>query len=321
MNVGKRKHNCRPLNGILLIDKPRDMTSNHALQRAKRMMQACKAGHTGSLDPIATGLLPLCFGEATKVSQFMLDADKHYWVRIRLGEETATYDCEGDVIARKPVTVTPRQLETALKSFTGPISQVPPMYSAIKQDGQALYKLARAGVEVERKPRDVTIHALDLVEFDGQDLELDIVCTKGTYIRSIAHDLGQLLGCGGHVTELRRLGVGEFRIDEALTMEQVEALETEQACQERLLPVDEALLDLPDVTLSSLATHYLLQGQPVSTRHGLEPGLVRLYSEENTFLGIGEIQDDGRVAPKRLMCGDPTVVSGNEVVSKSVRKA
>lgn len=300
--MGKRKRNCRPLNGILLMDKPRGMTSNQALQKAKRIMQACKAGHTGSLDPIATGLLPLCFGEATKVSQFMLEADKQYWVRIKLGEATTTYDSEGEITKSGPVNFSQRQIEKNLKTFLGQIDQVPPMYSAIKQGGQPLYKLAREGIEVERKTRQITVHHIDLLEFSGEFIDLDILCSKGTYIRSIAHDLGQLLGCGAHIVELRRLGVGDFKIDEALSLEQIEAFESIEDCQDSLLPVDEALLGLPDVTLSSLATHYLLQGQAVSAKHGQEPGLVRLYTDENSFLGMGEILDDGRVAPKRLMC-------------------
>jgi tRNA pseudouridine55 synthase len=300
--MAKRKKNCRELNGILLIDKPHGMTSNQVLQRVKRIMQACKAGHTGSLDPIATGLLPLCFGEATKVSQFMLDADKQYWVRIKLGEETTTYDVEGEVVAEAPVNVDRRQIEKALKSFTGKISQLPPMYSAVKQGGQALYKLAREGKEVERKPREVTVYRIDLLDFDGEFVELEILCSKGTYVRTIAHDLGKMLGCGGHVVELRRLGVGDFKIDEAVPLEEIEDLQSPAEGEQYLLPVDEALLGLPDVTLTSLATHYLLQGQPVTARHGQEPGLVRLYNEENAFLGMGEVLDDGRVAPKRLMC-------------------
>ncbi|MGW8247697.1 MAG: tRNA pseudouridine(55) synthase TruB [Acidiferrobacterales bacterium] len=300
--MAKRKKNCRELNGILLIDKPHGMTSNQVLQRAKRILQACKAGHTGSLDPIATGLLPLCFGEATKVSQFMLDADKQYWVRIKLGEETTTYDVEGEVVAKIPVNVDRRQIEKALKSFTGPISQLPPMYSAVKQGGQALYKLAREGKEVERKPREVTVYRIDLLDFDGEYIELEILCSKGTYVRTIAHDLGKMLGCGAHVVELRRLGVGDFEIEEAVSLEEIEDLHSPEECEQFLLPVDEALQGLPDVTLTSLATHYLLQGQPVTARHGQEPGLVRLYSEENAFLGMGEVLDDGRVAPKRLMC-------------------
>ena len=307
--MAKRKKNCRELNGILLIDKPHGMTSNQVLQRVKRIFQACKAGHTGSLDPIATGLLPLCFGEATKVSQFMLDADKQYWVRIKLGEATTTYDIEGEVVFSSVVNVDRRQIEKALKSFTGTISQLPPMYSAVKQGGQALYKLAREGKEVERNPREVTVYRIDLLDFDGEYLELEILCSKGTYVRSIAHDLGQELGCGAHVVELRRLGVGDFRIDEAVDLEDIEDLQSPEEVERLLLPVDEALLGLPDVTLTSLATHYLLQGQPVTARHGQEPGLVRLYNEENAFLGMGEVLDDGRVAPKRLMCvgGQPGV--------------
>ena len=300
--MAKRKKNCRELNGILLIDKPHGMTSNQVLQRAKRILQACKAGHTGSLDPIATGLLPLCFGEATKVSQFMLDADKQYWVRIKLGESTTTYDIEGEVVSTGAVNVDRRQIEKALKSFTGTISQLPPMYSAVKQGGQALYKLAREGKEVERNPREVTVYRIDILDFDGEYLELEILCSKGTYVRTIAHDLGQVLGCGAHVVELRRLGVGDFRIDEAVDLEDIEELQSPDEIERFLLPVDEALLGLPDVTLTSLATHYLLQGQPVTARHGQEPGLVRLYSDENAFLGMGEVLDDGRVAPKRLMC-------------------
>jgi len=300
--MAKRKKNCRELNGILLIDKPHGMTSNQVLQKAKRILQACKAGHTGSLDPIATGLLPLCFGEATKVSQFMLDADKQYWVRIKLGEATTTYDIEGEVVSTSTVDVDRQQIEKALQSFTGTISQLPPMYSAVKQNGQALYKLAREGKEVERSPREVTVYRIDLLDFDGEYLELEILCSKGTYVRTIAHDLGQVLGCGAHVVELRRLGVGDFRIDEAVALEDVEELQSPEEVEQLLFPVDEALLGLPDVTLTSLATHYLLQGQPVTARHGQEPGLVRLYNEENAFLGMGEVLDDGRVAPKRLMC-------------------
>lgn len=300
--MARRKKNCRELNGILLIDKPHGMTSNQVLQQVKRTLQACKAGHTGSLDPIATGLLPLCFGEATKVSQFMLDADKLYWVRIKLGEETTTYDIEGEVVNTAPVNVDRRQVEKALKSFTGTISQLPPMYSAVKQGGQALYKLAREGKEVERKPREVTVYRIDLLNFDRETIELEILCSKGTYVRTIAHDLGQMLGCGAHVVELRRLGVGDFGIEEAVSMEEIEDLQSLEDCEQLLLPVDEALQGLPDVTLTSLATHYLLQGQPVTARHGQEPGLVRLYNENNAFLGMGEVLDDGRVAPKRLMC-------------------
>ncbi len=296
----RRKRDCRDVSGILLIDKPVGMSSNQALQQAKRMYRACKAGHTGSLDPIATGLLPLCFGEATKVSQFMLDADKHYLVSIRLGIETDTYDTEGKVVAEQPVDVSRRQLERALKGFVGEIEQIPPMYSAIKQQGQALYHLARQGVTVERAPRRVTMYRIQLLEFDGETAEVEIECSKGSYIRSLAHDLGQLLGCGGHVSALRRLGVGPFDIAEAVTPEALEGMD-EATRDRQLLPVDRALPDLPEVRISRLATPYLLQGQPVSARLNEAPGPVRLYAEDGLFLGVGEVLDDGRVAPKRLM--------------------
>ncbi len=303
----RKRKNCRNLNGILLLDKPAGYTSNQALQKVKRVYGACKAGHTGSLDPIATGLLPLCFGEATKVSQFMLDSDKRYRARIQLGVETRTYDSEGDVVATRKVDVGKRDIERELKKFMGEIEQVPPMYSAVKIDGEALYKLARKGVEVERQPRAVTIHELKLEAFEGDFIELDMTCTKGTYVRTLAHDLGQNLGCGAHVTGLRRLQVGDFDVEEATTLETLEALPPEER-DALLLPVDEALQDLPDVSLTSLATHYLVQGQPVSVQHGHAPGWVRLYEEGERFLGMGEVLDDGRVAPKRLMLKASQVV-------------
>ncbi len=303
----RRRNNCRGLNGILLLDKPAGYTSNQALQQVKRLYGACKAGHTGSLDPIATGLLPLCFGEATKVSQFMLDSDKRYWTRIQLGVETRTYDSEGEVVATRPVDVSKRDVNRELKKFMGEIEQLPPMYSAVKYGGESLYKLARKGIEIERQPRTVTIHSLQLEAFDGEFIELDMSCTKGTYVRTVAHDLGQNLGCGAHVVGLRRLQVGDFRIEEAVTLEVLEAMSSEER-DAQLLPVDEALQDLPEVSLTSLATHYLVQGQVVSAQHGHSPGWVRLYEEGERFLGMGEVLDDGRVAPKRLMLNAHQVV-------------
>jgi tRNA pseudouridine55 synthase len=295
-----RRH-CLPLDGVLLLDKSAGMTSNQALQAAKRLLNACKAGHTGSLDPIATGLLPLCFGEATKLSQFLLDADKRYRVTLRLGVSTTTYDSEGEVLQRRPVSVTRREVELALRPFSGDIEQVPPMYSAIKRDGQALYKLARAGIEVEREPRRVRIAELQLRAFDGDELELEIACSKGTYIRSLAHDLGEALGCGAHVVQLRRLATGGLGLDRAVGLAQLEALPTPEARAAYLQPMDTIIDGIPDVHLTSLAAHYLRQGQAVSARHGLAPGWVRLYDEGDRFLGMGEVQEDGRVAPRRLM--------------------
>lgn len=299
--MAKRRRNCVPIDGILLLDKPRGMTSNQALQCAKRLYRACKAGHTGSLDPIATGLLPLCFGEATKISQFLLDADKRYWTVFELGVETETYDTEGEVVAVRPVQASRRQVEAALKAFTGEIQQLPPMYSAVKVEGKALYKLARQGIQVERQPRQVVVHQIRVLGWPADNrLELEIACSKGTYVRALAHDLGQVLGCGAHMAELRRLGVGDLDLARAVSLEALEALASPAEREALLIPVDQALSGLPEVRLTAMATHYLLQGQPVSVRHTHPPGWVRLYARDGRFLGMGEVLDDGRVAPKRL---------------------
>jgi len=296
-----RRRSCIPVDGVLLLDKPRGFTSNQALQIAKRLLNACKAGHTGSLDPIATGLLPLCFGEATKLSQFLLDADKRYTATFRLGQTTTTYDGEGEVVSESAVDVSRKEIEQAIRGFTGEIEQVPPMYSAIKQGGQALYKLARAGVEVERAPRTVTIHEFRLLAQREKEIDVEIACSKGTYIRTLAHDLGQRLGCGAHVTGLRRLAVGGLNIEDAVGLDELEALADPAARCARLKPVDAMLADIPVVQLTALAAHYLRQGQPVSSRHPHREGWVRLYDETEHFLGVGEILDDGRVAPRRLL--------------------
>lgn len=297
--MARKKRNCNKINGILLLDKPRGLTSNKALQAVKHLYGACKVGHTGSLDPLATGLLPLCFGEATKMSQFLLDADKHYWVVVKLGEETTTFDTEGEVTSTKSVNVTQRALDRALQSFVGDIEQIPPMYSAVKIDGQPLYKLARKGVTVERAPRPVTIHEISGLKWQSEDeIEMEIRCTKGTYIRTLAHDLGQLLGCGAHVQELRRLGVGGLDLRDAFTMAYLEQSDDLNAL---IMPLAESLQHYPGITLTTLATHYLLQGQPVSVRHDCQPGWVRLHDQDALFLGMGIVLDDGRVAPKRLV--------------------
>ena len=301
------RRDCFPVSGVLLLDKAVGLTSNQALQTVKRLLNACKAGHTGSLDPIATGLLPLCFGEATKLTQFLIDADKRYWTVFRLGVSTATYDSEGAVTATRPVTATRRDVEGELQGFRGEIEQVPPMYSAIKHEGEALYKLARAGVEIERAPRPVTIYEIRLLDFQGDLLTLEIACSKGTYIRSLAHDLGERLGCGAHVVQLRRLAVGEARVEQAVTLERLQALPTPQERIALLQPVDSVLGAVPDVHLTSLAAHYLKQGQTVTARHDRSAGWVRLYEGESRFLGMGEVLDDGRVAPRRLLAlgGNP----------------
>jgi tRNA pseudouridine55 synthase len=286
---------------VLLFDKPVGLTSNQALQTVKRLLNACKAGHTGSLDPIATGLLPLFFGEATKLTQFLLNADKRYWTVFKLGVSTTTFDSEGEVTATRPVTVGLRDIEKALLRFQGEIEQIPPMYSAIKHNGEALYKLARAGVEVEREPRPVTVHEIKTLGFQDDLLTLEIACSKGTYIRTLAHDLGEILGCGAHVVQLRRLTSGDVSIDKAVTLDQLEALASPAERAQLLQPVDSVLHAVPDVHLTSLAAHYLKQGQSVSARHGLAPGWVRLYEGDSRFLGMGQVLDDGQVAPRRLL--------------------
>jgi tRNA pseudouridine55 synthase len=301
----KRRGACRPVDGVLLLDKPHGLTSNQALQSAKRLLEACKAGHTGSLDPLASGLLPLCFGEATKLSQFLLDADKRYLAVFRLGVTTDTYDGEGQVLQTRPVAVTRSSLERMLHAFRGDIEQVPPMYSALKRNGRPLYELAREGIEVERAPRRVTIREIALRELSGDRAVLEIACSKGTYIRSLAYDVGERLGCGAHVAELRRVGVGELTLNRAVTLAELDGMGDPVARAERLIPADQLLTAVPDIRLTALATHYLQQGQSVSVRHTHTPGWVRLYDPDNRFLGMGQVLDDGRVAPRRLVAQKP----------------
>ncbi len=303
-----RRRRGRAISGILLLDKPRGFSSNQALQRAKRLYSAAKAGHTGSLDPLATGVLPLCFGEATKFSQYLLDADKSYDATVRLGAATDTGDSEGEVLdERDASSLVAADVETALARFRGEISQLPPMYSAIKRDGQPLYKLARAGIEVEREPRRVLISSLELLEFRAgpqPEVDLRIACSKGTYIRSIAMDLGEALNVGGHVTQLRRTKVGPFQLDECVSLEALEALHErgEQAAMDQLLkPTDEALAHFPLLRLPESSGFYLRRGQPVLVPNAPCDGMVRVALETGEFLGLGEILDDGRVAPRRLV--------------------
>ena len=289
------------LSGLLLLDKPHGVTSNEALQEAKRLLNARKAGHTGSLDPIATGLLPLCFGSATKLSGFFLGADKTYWTRIRLGERTATGDSEGDVVEKKPVTVSQDDIEKALLNFQGEFLQTPPMYSAVKMNGTPLYKLARQGIEVERSPRTVVVYTMELKSFDGLDLELELKCSRGFYVRGLAHDLGNLLKCGGHVVALRRLVVADLKIEDAVKLAELTVVPDLAVRQKILTPIDGGLSHLPEVRLSADAAFYLCRGQAVRA-HGLpNEGQVRLYAKEAGFLGIGMVTDDGRVTPRRLI--------------------
>ena len=288
------------VDGMLLLDKPAGMSSNAALQIAKRLLNAQKAGHTGSLDPIATGLLPLCFGKATKVSEMFLNFDKTYEVTLKLGFKTDTGDKEGTVIESSPVRPSRDDVETALEPYHGEILQVPPMYSALKRNGQPLYKLARQGIEVEREPRKVTIYNIELVSLDGDTLKLHVSCSKGFYIRSLAMDLGDDLGCGAYVEELRRDSVGEFSIENAITLEQLEASGIGQDRQRLLISAYHALQHLPKVDLPENTVAFFCNGQAVQVVCQIHTGLARLYSPNDRFLGLGVLTPDGRVAPKKL---------------------
>ena len=308
--MGRRRRLGRDIDGILLLDKPLNLTSNEALQRVKRLFQANKAGHTGSLDPLATGLLPVCLGGATKFSTYLLDADKRYRVRVRLGVTTTTADAEGEVLETRPVEgLDEARVRAVLDCFRGPIDQLPPMYSAVKHQGERLYKLARQGIEVERQTRTVTIHALDLLDLALPELELDVHCSKGTYVRTLAEDIGAMLGCGGHVIALRRTGVGPYVQPESrfVTLGELEAIvmADEEGAYPKLdallLPLESALDHWPAVRLTADAAFYLRQGQAVLVPQAPTEGLVRLYDPSLHFLGVGCILDDGKVQPKRLL--------------------
>lgn len=312
----KRKPHERDVHGILLLDKPGGITSNDALQRIKRIYRAARAGHTGSLDKPATGMLPLCLGEATKISAYLLDADKTYLAVARLGAVTSTADASGEILTTAAVPELKRdELVQVIARFVGDIEQVPPMYSALKVDGQRLYKLAYQGVEIERKSRPVTIFAIDLMDFEPDTLTLRVHCSKGTYIRTLVEDIGHALGCGAHVSSLRRLSTDPFREDQMVSLNDVEALvsglnpvaqDSENlagldSLDRLLVPIDSALLHLAEVTLTEDAAYYLCQGQAVTASPAPRQGIVRIYDHQRVFIGIGEIKDDGRVAPKRLM--------------------
>ncbi|MCG7983000.1 MAG: tRNA pseudouridine(55) synthase TruB [Candidatus Thiodiazotropha lotti] len=303
--MGRRRNRGRNINGVLLLDKPQGMTSNKALQEVKFLYKAAKAGHTGSLDPLATGLLPICFGEATKLSAFLLDADKRYLVKVKLGETTTTADAEGDVVETSdPSGVTEAALRETMAEFLGEQQQLPPMYSAIKHNGERLYKLARQGIEVEREPRTIHIHGIDLLSFDLPEFEMDVRCSKGTYVRTLAEDIGKRLGCGAYVSGLRRTGVGPYDDQSMLTLEQVQEAFGEKRFAEMdewMLPLESALADWPEVALSADAAFYMKQGQPILVPNAPTSGWVRLYANKTDFIGVGQILDDGRVAPKRLM--------------------
>lgn len=302
----------RAVNGILILDKPAGQSSNRSLQIAKRMFFAQKAGHTGSLDPLATGVLPICFGEATKFSQFLLDSDKSYRSTFVLGVTTASGDADGEILESKDASfVSESDVSTALESFSGEIEQVPSMFSALKHKGQPLYKLARQGLEVERKSRRVTVFEIFLEDFrpatsndSHPEVDVFIHCSKGTYVRSIAEDLGELLGCGAHVKMLRRVQAGPFTESMSVSLTDLESLQQNDefsSLDGLLKPADTAVKHLPEVELDTSSAFYMLQGQAVLIPNAPTEGLVRMYAEPDKFIGIGEVLDDGRIGPKRLV--------------------
>jgi len=300
-----RKRRGRAVHGIVLLDKPVGLSSNAALQIVKRLFNAQKAGHTGSLDPLATGVLPICLGEATKITSYLLDSDKKYEGTAQLGVRTNTADAEGDVLETRPVPVlSENTIEMALESFRGEISQIPPMHSALKLNGKPLYELARQGIEVERTPRNVNIYELQKRGFENDQLSLFVHCSKGTYIRTLVEDLGEVLECGAHLSGLRRVAAGPFDIAQSVTLDKLKALAEDgiEQLDSCLLPMQKALTEWPEINLSANSTYYVRQGQPVLVPKAPTNGWVRLMTENtDEFIGIGQILDDGRVAPKRLV--------------------
>ncbi len=310
--MGRRPKWGRPIDGVLLLDKDQGMTSNDALQKAKRLYFANKAGHTGSLDPLATGVLPICFGESTKFSQFLLDADKRYESTFRLGMTTDTSDADGETLTEIDArSVTREQVETALEQFRGDITQIPSMYSALKHNGQPLYKLARQGIEVERQPRSVTVYELKLLDFrpgHAAEVDVEVHCSKGTYIRSIAEDLGHELGCGAHVKHLHRTEAGPFMIEDCFSLEELEQERGEELAEvldQHLLAVDAPISHWPEIELPNESAFYFSQGNPVMDARAFTLGdvgdMVRVFGDNDQFLGVGELDNDGNIAPKRLV--------------------
>lgn len=287
------------INGVLLLNKPVGLTSNTALQKAKRLLNAQKAGHTGTLDPFADGLLPLCYGEATKFSHYLLDADKTYHAVMQLGTTTTTGDPEGEVMQTSPVTVSCEDIRTAMAAFIGEIEQIPPMHSALKHQGRPLYEYARAGIVIDRPPRRITIHTLDLIDCTLPQVRFSVRCSSGTYIRTLAQDIGAKLGCGAHLTELTRTESGTFRLTAAYTLEQLDATDPE-ARVASLLPSDCLLRHLPEVQLDHTARVALCQGRSFASQFVPAP-LIRVYDLQHRFLGLARVDPDGVIAPHRLI--------------------
>lgn len=300
--MSRRRARGRPITGVLPVDKPVGVGSNELLQRVKRLFDARKAGHTGSLDRLASGVLPICFGEATKLSGFLLDADKAYLTRLRLGIRTNTADAEGEIIDERPVPVLDEAaVEQVLARFRGPIEQIPPMHSAVKVNGQRLYKLAHRGETIERQPRPVTIHELRFEGLGEGTLDLFVRCSKGTYIRTLGEDIGEALGCGASVLTLHRTAAGPFLEADAVTPEQIEAAAAAGTTDDLLLAPELALPAWPALTVNGDMAYYLGRGQPVMVPKAPSSGSVKLFGPGEQFLGVGAINDEGMVAPKRLL--------------------
>ncbi|MDZ7279633.1 tRNA pseudouridine(55) synthase TruB [Pantoea eucrina] len=313
--MSRPRRRGRDVHGVFLLDKQQGASSNDVLQKVKRLFNANKAGHTGALDPLATGMLPICLGEATKFSQFLLDADKRYRVIARLGERTDTSDADGNVIETRPIAFDQAMLDEALAQFRGDIMQVPTMFSALKYQGRKLYEYAREGITVPREARPVTVYELQFIRWEGNELELEIHVSKGTYIRTIIDDLGEKLGCGAHVIMLRRLQVARYPVARMLTLEQLQAIAAEANAAETadytaldtlLLPMDSPAEAFPVVNLLPAVAAYFKQGMPVQVANAPEEGLVRVTEgEAHKFIGMAEIAADGRVAPRRLVVEFP----------------
>ena len=292
----------RDIDGVFLLDKPQGMSSNDIMQKVKRVFQANKAGHTGALDPLATGMLPICLGEATKFSQFLLDADKRYVVTAKLGERTDTSDAEGQVVETRPVNVEISQILTALEQFRGDILQVPTMFSALKHNGKPLYEYARAGITVEREARPITIFELNFIEYQAPFLTLEVHCSKGTYIRTLVDDLGEVLGCGAHVTVLRRTAVADYPAEKMMTWDALQALAEQGDLDQHLLPIDTAVSKLPALKLNAEQSKGIGFGQRVKFANEAKlRGQVRLFSDKNIFLGVALIDDNNVIRPQRLI--------------------
>lgn len=305
-----RRRRGQPVSGVLLLDKPTGVSSNHALQVARRQLDAAKAGHTGTLDPLASGLLPLCFGEATKVSQFLLGADKTYRASARLGITTSTGDAEGEVLRERPVAVDAGRLAAALAAHTGDLQQIPPMYSALKHDGERLYALARRGETVERPARSVRVSRLELTHMDADGFEVELDCSKGTYVRSLIEDIGEALGCGAHITALRRLRVGALDVGRAVTLETLCGLAQSdpQALGACLVPIADALAHLPQMELSPDDAANLQLGRALTLRQPMADGWVVVFTASQVFVGMAEAAD-GRLLPRRLVSQEPGLVA------------